>query len=254
MHLPSPLFSLLTGLACCLVVACGGPSYQVRVLDPQGQSAPRDYTQRPYEVNGERYHPIPSANGYVEQGIASWYGSDFHGRKTSNGEIYDMHAMTAAHKTLPMNVEVRVTNLNNGRSTVVRVNDRGPFVKGRIIDLSHSAAKELDIVGPGTAPVRVEALGYREGRGQAVRYRQPASYQLGPFLVQVGAFSVEENAKRLAAELQGRFGSAQVVEGWVNGRKFYRVRVGQYAAVDGAQQALLRLEQGGYGAGFVVAQ
>ncbi|PLX75866.1 MAG: septal ring lytic transglycosylase RlpA family lipoprotein [Desulfuromonas sp.] len=245
---------MLICLACCLLAACGGPSYQVRVIDTDGQTTPKDYTQRPYEVNGERYQPIPSANGYSEQGIASWYGSDFHGRKTSNGETYDMYAMTAAHKTLPMNVDVRVTNLNNGRSTVVRINDRGPFVKGRIIDLSYSAAKQLDIVGPGTAPVRIEALGYREGRGQAVSYRRPASYQPGPFLVQVGAFSVQANALRLAAELKGRFGQAQVTEGWVNGRKFYRVRVGQYAAIDSAQQALLRLEQEGYGAGFVVAE
>lgn len=238
-----------------LLAACGAPTYKVRVLDTPTQPDLKP-TQRPYEVNGTRYQPIRSAEGFVEQGVASWYGSDFHGRKTSNGEIYDMHALTAAHKTLPMNVYLKVTNLDNGRSTVVRVNDRGPFVKSRIIDLSYAAANELGVVGPGTAPVRIEALGYREDErgGDGPHYRQPVSYDSGVFMVQVGAFTVRENAYRLAEKLKDPFGSSTVAEGWVNGQKFFRVRVGLYPSMALANDALLQLENHGYSSSFIVAQ
>lgn len=237
--------------------ACGTPTpkYRVRVYDTP--SAPNTTpTQKPYEVNGQRYQPIVSAHGFVQEGVASWYGKQFHGRKTSNGETYDMYAMTAAHKTLPMNVYLKVTNRDNGRSTVVRVNDRGPFVKNRIIDLSYSAAKELGVVGPGTASVRIEALGYREkgqGSGQPV-YHQPASYDVGQFMVQVGAFTVKDNAYRLAGKLKIQYGSSAVAEGWVNGQKFYRVRVGLYASMARATDALHHFEQNGYTNCFVVAR
>lgn len=238
-----------------LLAACGAPSYKVRVLDTPTQPGLKP-TQRPYEVNGTRYQPIPSAEGFVEQGVASWYGKDFHGRKTSNGEVYDMHAMTAAHKTLPMNVYLKVTNLDSGRSAVVRINDRGPFVKSRIIDLSYAAANELGVVGPGTAPVRIEALGYREDtRGDAEpHYRQPVSYDTGAFMVQVGAFTVRENAYRLAEKLKGQFGGSAVAEGWVNGQKFYRVRVGVYPSMALAADALQQIEGVGYSSSFIVAQ
>ena len=248
------LFAVVVSLA-----ACGAPtppkSYKVKVYDTPSQPklAP---TQRPYSVNGQRYQPIPSAAGYVEEGVASWYGKKFHGRKTSNGETYDMYAMTAAHKTLPMNVHLRVTNLNNGRSTVVRVNDRGPFVKSRIIDLSYSAAKELGVVGPGTAPVRIEALGYKEqaSPGAAPRYRQPVNYDAGTFMVQVGAFTVKANAYRLAEKLKALYGSSAVAEGWVNGQKFYRVRVGLYSTMAMAIEALTKFEVNGYPNSFIVAE
>lgn len=246
---------------CCLLlmvlllVACGGPTYHTRVLDTPSRPDIKP-TQRPYEVNGQRYQPIPEAEGFVENGIASWYGKDFHGRKTSNGETYDMYAMTAAHKTLPMNVHLKVTNIDNGRSTVVRVNDRGPFVKSRIIDLSYSAANELGVVGPGTAPVRIEALGYRNetSDGAAPSYQPLASYDVGPFLVQVGAFTVKENAYRLVERLQSQYGSSSVVEGTVNGQKFYRVRVGLYDSMAPATEALLRIEANGFPGSFIVAQ
>ena len=238
-----------------LLAACGAPTYRVQVLDTPSQPDVRP-TQRAYKVNGQRYQPIPSAEGFVEKGIASWYGKDFHGRKTSNGETYDMYAMTAAHKTLPMNVHLKVTNLDNGSSTVVRINDRGPFVKSRIIDLSYSAAKELDVVGPGTAPVRIEALGYRnETPGESTpSYQQLVSYDVGPFLVQVGAFAVEENAYRLAEKLKSQYGSSSVAEGLVNGQKFYRVRVGLYGSMALADDALLRMEDNGYPGSFIVAR
>ena len=238
-----------------LLAACGGPTYKVRVMDTPSQNALKP-TQRAYEVNGQRYQPIPSADGFAEKGLASWYGKDFHGRKTSNGETYDMYAMTAAHKTLPMNVYLQVTNLDNGRSTVVRVNDRGPFVKSRILDLSYSAAKELGVVGPGTAPVSIEALGYRDKTesGSAPHYSQPASYEIGPFMMQVGAFTVKENAYRLAEKLKGQFGSSSVAEGWVNGQKFFRVRAGLYDSMALAEDALRQFEISGYPNSFIVAR
>lgn len=111
-----------------------------------------------YQVRGRRYHVLHSSRGYDERGVASWYGEPFHGRRTSSGETYDMHQLSAAHRTLPLPTYVEVTNLENGRQIVVRVNDRGPFHDGRIIDLSYAAARKLDIVGPGTAQVRVRAL------------------------------------------------------------------------------------------------
>ena len=117
-------------------------------------------TMRPYNVFGIRYYPFVANVGDQFDGIASWYGPDFHAKKTSNGEIYNMYAMTAAHKTLPMNTVVRVDNLDNGKSTIVRINDRGPFVAGRIIDLSNKAAHEIDMVRKGTARVKVTVLGY----------------------------------------------------------------------------------------------
>ena len=118
------------------------------------------YTMRPYSVFGITYYPFVARMGDDFDGIASWYGPDFHSKKTSNGEIYDMYAMTAAHKTLPMNTVVKVDNLENGKSIIVRINDRGPFVKGRIIDLSNKAAYQIDMVKRGTAKVKVTVLGY----------------------------------------------------------------------------------------------
>jgi rare lipoprotein A len=250
-HIQSPCLLILV----LLLAACGGPTYKVRVMDTPSQTALKP-TQRAYEVNGQRYQPIPSADGFAEKGLASWYGKDFHGRKTSNGETYDMYAMTAAHKTLPMNVYLQVTNLDNGRSAVVRVNDRGPFVKSRILDLSYSAAKELGVVGPGTAPVSIEALGYRDKTesGSAPHYSQPASYEVGPFMMQVGAFTVKENAYRLAEKLKGQFGSSSVAEGWVNGQKFFRVRAGLYDTMALAEDALRHFEINGYPNSFIVAR
>lgn len=244
------LFILVLFLA-----GCGTPTYTTRVLETPGQPDLKP-TQKPYEVNGERYQPIASAKGYSEKGLASWYGKKFHGRKTSNGETYDMYAMTAAHKTLPMNVHLKVTNLANGRSTVVRINDRGPFVRSRIIDLSYSAAKELGVVGPGTAPVRIEALGYRDDTqaGAIPRYKQLVSYDVGPFMVQVGAFTVKENAYRLAEKLKSRYGSSSVAEGWVNGQRFYRVRVGLYGSMALAIDGLQQIETNGYPRSFIVAR
>jgi len=235
------------------LAACGGPTYTTRVIDAPETRELKGW-EKPYMVNGERYDPLRDHAGFVQDGIASWYGKDFHGKKTSNGEVYDMYAMTAAHKTLPLGVYVRVKNLANGRQTVVRVNDRGPFVKGRIIDLSYLAARELGVVGPGTAPVRIEALGYKvTGEKGEVAYRPPKSYSVGSYTVQVGAFAVAENAARLAERLKALYGASSVQQGMVDGRLFHRVRAGKYSAIEAAEAARRRFENEGFPNSFVVA-
>ncbi|MEJ2284633.1 MAG: septal ring lytic transglycosylase RlpA family protein, partial [Desulfobacterales bacterium] len=152
---------------------------------------------KPYKVFGKWYQPLPHSKGFRQRGIASWYGKDFHGKKTSNGDIYNMYAMTAAHKTLPLGTFVRVRNLENNHEVEVRVNDRGPFVRGRIIDLSYAAAKDIGIVGPGTARVEVVALGtpVSTDAGSSTSYVQ-GDYYSGNFTYQVGAFVNRENAER----------------------------------------------------------
>jgi len=144
-------------------------------------------TQKTYSVNGDVYYPKKSVPiGWTQTGIASWYGPNFHGKRTSNGEVYNMYALTAAHKTLPMNTIVKVTNLNNSKSVVVRINDRGPFVKGRIIDLSYAAGKKIGLDVSGTAPVRLQVIGF-EGKNY-----------INGYMVQIGAFSNENSAYRFA--------------------------------------------------------
>jgi rare lipoprotein A len=162
------------------------------------------------------------ANGWVEEGVASWYGYPFQGRRTSNGEIYDMHEFTAAHRTLPFNAMVRVTNLTNGKQTEVRINDRGPFVANRVIDLSLSAAQAIEMVGPGTAHVRLEVI---SGPNPSVGY----------FAVQVGAFLVQENAARLKAQLESRYPPVSVVPFESPNGTFYRVRIGRLASEEAAR-------------------
>ncbi len=160
--------SMVALLAAVLLASCGTATrWEQPAPPPTSRAAGNDPGQPPrsrsgnppfYEVFGTRYHVMRSSAGYRERGVASWYGPDFHGKRTSSGERYDMHALTAAHKTLPLPTRVRVTNLRNGRSVIVMINDRGPFVPNRIIDLSYAAAQRLDMVGAGTTLVEVEAL------------------------------------------------------------------------------------------------
>lgn len=145
-------------------------------------------TMRPYEVFGKKYYPTLAHIDDKFTGVASWYGPDFHAKKTSNGEIYNMYAMTAAHKTLPMNTVVKVDNLENGLSTIVRINDRGPFVKQRIIDLSNAAAHKIKMVKKGTAKVRITVLGFNGKIAQTYEERQQTA-SVGNYYVQVGVFS-----------------------------------------------------------------
>lgn len=158
----------------------------------------------------------PPAAGYVETGVASWYGPDFHGRPTSSREIFDQNDLTAAHPSLPFGTMVLVTNLENGRQVTVRINDRGPFIKGRIIDLSYAAARMLDMVGPGTARVRLEVIGY-----EAVRTTPEA----GGYVLQVGSFVVPENARALLKKLEKGFPGAYISAFQTGGQTFYRVRL-----------------------------
>jgi rare lipoprotein A len=190
-----------------------------------------------YSVLGRRYYVLAAADGYLERGVASWYGPGFHASATSNGERYDMYAMTAAHKTLPLPAYVQVTNLRNGRSVVVRVNDRGPFKDGRIIDLSYTAASRLDMLKDGTTFVEVRAL------TPAQKSAPPAPPQTPQTLfVQAGAFSTEANASRLLERLRSQ-GIAQsfVREDQVDGRPLYRVRVGPIPSVNEFDRVLARL-------------
>ncbi len=242
---------------CCLLIlplllsGCGG-GHTTRVIDTPETRELKGW-EKPYEVDGQRYDPLRSHQGFTQQGIASWYGRKFHGRKTSNGETYDMYAMTAAHKTLPLGVHVRVTRLDDGRSVVVRVNDRGPFVAGRVIDLSFSAARTLGMVDSGTTRVKVDALGYPETKQGRISYRSPRSYDAGSFAVQVGAFSVAENAQRLASQLRSRYGKAEVHDAQINAQRLYRVRVGQYNSLAAAENAALNFSANGFNGSFVVA-
>jgi rare lipoprotein A len=163
-------------------------------------------------------------SAYAEKGNASWYGVPFHGRRASNGEVYDMHKLTAAHRTLPFDTVVRVTNLSNGKSTVVRITDRGPFVDNRIIDLSMAAAQEIDSIGPGVVPVRLEILSAGI---------DPSS---GFFTVQVGAFRERDNAERLRQRLNASYSPIFVQRYDSPDGLFYRVRVGKVPGEDSARQ------------------
>jgi len=241
---------LLALLCCGLLTACAGHDKYARLPD---SSLPRKGL-KPYTINGERYEPLSSHEGFVQRGLASWYGSDFHGKETSNGEIYDMYAMTAAHKTLPLGVYVKVNNRENGRETVVRINDRGPFVSGRIIDLSYSAARQLGLLDSGTAQVRIEALGYLDSGIQGkVAYRAPASYDRGSFGIQVGAFTALDNAQRMAVSTKQRYGFSTIREADVKGTHYYRVRAGNYASLKAAEQAREHAADRVIAGGFVVA-
>jgi len=156
-------------------------------------------TMRPYTIRGIKYYPTVVSVGDQFNGNASWYGPDFHGKLTSNGETYNMHDMTAAHKTLPMNTIVKVTNRRNGLTTVVRINDRGPFVATRIIDLSNKAAHKIEMVGAGTAPVTLEILGFEtKGKKRIPTKKElkksPQKKSLGNFALQIASFSKIEGA------------------------------------------------------------
>ena len=184
-------------------------------------------TMRPYQINGKWYYPTMVALGETYEGIASWYGPKFHGKKTSNGETYSMYAHTAAHKTLPMNTIVRVTSKENGKSTIVRINDRGPFISGRIIDLSNSAARDIDMLQKGTANVRIEVIGFNGAISNSIPLTKETlatseykvattqtSVQLSKFLVQIGAFRNKNGAQGYKAIIK---------EYSLNGLPIYRV-------------------------------
>lgn len=211
-----------------------------------------------YIVFGKRYYVLDSSEGFVQRGIASWYGTKFHGRPTSSGEVYNMHAMTAAHKTLPIPVYVHVKNLDNGRSTVVRVNDRGPFVDGRIIDLSYAAAKKLGVDGPGTANVEIAVLRKGESKPTSVVRSIPLAVDLDPevaLFIQMGSFSSHLNASNLVQSLiDANEESARITRLQTDDGLYYRVRVGPLYDVDEANAILLRLRDKGFQTARIVVQ
>ncbi|MDX8413525.1 MAG: septal ring lytic transglycosylase RlpA family protein [Mariprofundales bacterium] len=215
-------------------------------------------TGKAYQIAGQWYYPLQSAAGYNQTGVASWYGRDFHGKKTANGETYNMHAMSAAHKTLPLPTMVRVTNLDNGRSIVVRVNDRGPFVKSRIIDLSYAAAQALGYDRKGTARVRVQAL----SGAVAATPRQPAvalhpartpspsaTLPNNAVFVQVGAFSSYANAESMKRQMSGF--SPLIIQ---RSGSIYRVRIGPLVSMPRVEQTVLKLQQAGFNQAIVVIE
>ena len=208
---------------------------------------------KPYRVDGTWYKPMPNAKDFSQRGIASWYGKKFHGRKTSSGEVYNMYAMTAAHKTLPLGTWVRVRRPDSGKQIVVRVNDRGPFVHGRIIDLSYTGAKELNMVGSGTARVEIVALGERRQTAAGEAF-VPMDYYSGAFTFQVGAFSSRDNAERLRTKLDRAFTNAHVTSYDRGDAVFYRVRVGRCKDLESAEKYEQRLASSGYPDAFIVAE
>jgi rare lipoprotein A len=196
-----------------------------------------------YKVLGKRYVVLATADGYLERGVASWYGPTFHGESTSSGEKYDMYGMTAAHKTLPLPCYARVTNLKNGRSIVVRINDRGPFVANRLIDLSYSAAAKLDMLREGTTLVEVRALTVQEPDDLTRTAQAPAP----ALYVQVGAFSDRENAQRVLDSLHaGGLSSAFMLSPPDGKSPLYRVRLGPIGTVPELDQLAARLKGLGY--------
>ena len=249
------------------------------VPDAMPRIEPRARNGNPpfYDVFGKRYFVLSSSAGYLERGVASWYGPGFHKIRTSIGEPYDMYAMTAAHKTLPLPAYVRVTNLQNGRSVVVRVNDRGPFVGNRIIDLSYTAAARLDMLRNGTAMVEVRAIdpsttpviltsvpldtpapnvpappNASASNAAAAGIASAASGASAPpaatpeLFVQAGAFADPANAERLAQRLRGgSYGKVFVREDQIAGRRMYRVRIGPVPDVAEFDRVVAALEQAG---------
>jgi rare lipoprotein A len=255
------------------------------VPDAAPRAEPRSRHGNPpfYDVFGKRYYVLSSSAAYVERGVASWYGPGFHKVRTSTGEQYDMYGMTAAHKTLPLPAYVRVTNLQNGRSVVVRVNDRGPFVGNRIIDLSYTAASRLDMLRNGTAMVEVRALDSpaatpdpgatllsatatspsgqagaaasagtasagtaASGAGTVEPGSAPTSAVRTVLFVQAGAFADPANAERLAAKLRGGgYGKIFVRDDLIAGRKMYRVRIGPVPDVPEFDRIVAALERAG---------
>jgi rare lipoprotein A len=268
------LWLIMTALAAAGLSACS--SSDVRNLPETGSARSvidpmRSSRGNPpfYEVHGKRYYVLATSDGFNERGVASWYGPKFHGKPTSGGEIYDMHAMTAAHKTLPIPTWVEVTNLANGKQVIVKVNDRGPFVDDRVIDLSYRAANELDMIAKGTARVRIRALGApvmegppallaRTGEAEAPRrgFSLISEAQAGTLsdhglaadelYVQVGAFSDRNNATNLVARLRrSGFPDTFLIAATDSRTPLYRVRIGPLEDADHFDRVTARLRSVG---------
>ncbi|HWS27470.1 MAG TPA: septal ring lytic transglycosylase RlpA family protein [Xanthomonadales bacterium] len=229
-------------------------------LVPRDEPLARYGNHSPYEVLGKRYKVLPRSAGYVQRGTASWYGTKFHGRLTSTREPYDMYQFSAAHKTLPLPSYARVTRLDNGKSVIVRINDRGPFVGDRLIDLSYAAAVKLGVHLSGTAPVEVRVLHAGDDVNAAKptprKPEQPSVVgSRGAIYLQVGAFSARANAfayrRRL---LDAGFAEVRVFTARTDRGRVWRVRVGPLGSLDQADDVRARLRSGGFGEPRVLHQ
>lgn len=260
---------MILGRSCLLITmvaflaSCGankdGPPRFARNVHRIPDAVPRveamsKIGNRPYTVFGKRYFPMKSARSHVEKGIASWYGTKFHGRKTSNGETYDLYAMTAAHKTLPLPSYVRVTHLKTGKKIIVRVNDRGPFHGDRIIDLSYAAAKKLGIDGTGRVKIEViDPKHYKKvKKKKKAKKRAPSSMpSLASYYVQAGAFKSQANAKSLAQALEAHgSGSVRIKKG----EELHLVLVGPLPNRKAAEELLGTVITQGHRQAHIVAQ
>ena len=245
--------AILGMFGCSGVQEDGAPAGSVdasRIPDAVPRQEPKSRYGNPstYKVNGKRYYTLKSSSGYRERGIASWYGRKFHGRLTSSREPYDMYAMTAAHRTLPLPTYVRVKNLRNGRSIVVRVNDRGPFIPNRVIDLSYVAATKLGIVRDGTGLVEVTAIDPTRTKtytSAGSRLKGSVHADSPPRLfLQIGAFGNRYNAERLQARIEPALAATvriQTLTG--DSPPLYRVQVGPLASVQRVDDLSSRLQQ-----------
>ncbi len=240
-HTPATLLALAALAAC----SAQPPQPEDTRRAPRDETRARSGNPPFYEVGGRRYVVLDSAAGYVERGVASWYGPDFHGKRTATGETYDMHAMTGAHPTLPLPTWVRVTNLANGRSVELRLNDRGPFARNRIIDLSHAAAQRLGMIGSGTAFVEVQSLA-------GVAPEAQSAAPTARLYAQAGAFAEEQHARRLAARLaDAGIAGVAVSEAQVEGRRWFRVHAGPVGSVAEYDALIERLHAAGVESPFL---
>ena len=245
-----------------ILSGCAGRKKQIRVRSytKPAMILPKTMDGRvpkSYTVKGVTYYPLLGEEGFIQEGLASWYGKDFHGNKTSNGEIYNMYAMTAAHKILPFGTYIRVYNLSNNKEVIVRINDRGPFITGRIVDLSYSAARRIGLVGPGTAKVRLVALSRKVGRIKSGNDYMPlvetVNFRKGNYTIQVGAFKDKNNAQRLAERLRVDFFYVTVTTYAAKGKTLYRVRVSLSHDLTGANKMVDKLKYLGFSETFIVA-
>ena len=264
----------LRGLSLALAVSLGAGGCSIRLSEPGDgpggsidpvdmpavvpKSEPKSAYGNPesYVVHGRRYHVLDSARGYAAEGVASWYGSKFHGRRTSSGETYNMYAMTAAHKSLPLPTYVRVTNLDNGRSAILRVNDRGPFHDDRLIDLSYAAAVRLGVVSTGTAPVRVEAVAGGTPITATASSGADVPRGAADLFVQVGAFQYYANAQAMRARIQGAdIRDVEIDQATAsNGQPVFRVRIGPVSDPSEGRRIVGELERAGIRPAHVVAE
>ncbi len=231
----------------------GGPEATVvdisQLVEPIPKAEPlaRYGNKSPYSVLGKTYTVMADAHGYVERGMASWYGNKFHGYMTSSLEPYDMYQFSAAHKTLPLPSYARVTNLENGKSVVVRINDRGPFHENRLIDLSYAAAVRIGVWPKGTGMVEVRVLDGSSAEPTPSR-AVPAIDNHSRVFVQLGAFAERSNAQRIVQRIaQAGLGHASIVTTRIDSREIHRVRIGPLESVDAADALVIRLEKLGFG-------